>query len=220
MGLSFEEAYEHWMEQQKKEERNPRRRELLNKGLSYGTVAFLRSVWFPAIGNLDHLLAEYEVRDMNNRYRYLDLAYMPGSAKGCIEIQDYSSHARDIDTGRFKDLCLKQAMLALDDWHFLPVAFLSIREDPGVCKQMILAFVGKFLSVDTGSSCLNWAEAEALRYARRMVRPIEPKELAAHLMLSDNRTRVLLRSLVSRKLLTVASGSQRYRTYRLGTDLQ
>jgi hypothetical protein len=39
---------------------------------------------------LNDLSPEYEVRDLNNRYRYLDLAYMPGGVKGCIEIHDYS----------------------------------------------------------------------------------------------------------------------------------
>lgn len=49
----FDEVYERWLSDQIAEEKNPRRRELLHKGLSYGTVAFLRSIWFPAIGNLD-----------------------------------------------------------------------------------------------------------------------------------------------------------------------
>ncbi|WP_029192509.1 hypothetical protein [Paenibacillus harenae] len=218
MSLLFEEVYGHWISKQLEEEKNPRRRELLRKGLSHGTVIFLRSIWFPAIGNLDDLYAEYEVRDLNNRYRYLDLAYMPGGAKGCIEIQDFRTHARDIETGRFKDLCMKQAFLVLDDWFFLPVAYLSVRDDPGVCKQLVLSFVGKFLSIDVTSN-LNWAEAETLRFARRLMRTFEPRELAAHLLLSENRTRVVLRHLVVKKLVIVASGKQRYRTYRLSNEL-
>ncbi|XEC95939.1 hypothetical protein AB6A23_05065 [Paenibacillus tarimensis] len=107
MSFLFQEVYDHWLSKQIAEEKNPRRREQLRKGLSHGTVTFLRSIWFPAIGNLDNLHAEYEVRDLNNRYRYLDLAYMPGGAKGCVEIQDYRTHARDIESGRFKDLCMK-----------------------------------------------------------------------------------------------------------------
>ncbi|MDF2936186.1 MAG: transcriptional regulator [Paenibacillaceae bacterium] len=71
------------------------------------------------------MFSEYEVRDMNNGCRFLDLAYLPGAgAKGCIEIQDYRTHARDTDTGRFKDLCLKQALLALDNWIIMPIAYL------------------------------------------------------------------------------------------------
>lgn len=202
------------MRKQIAEEKNARRRERLSKGLSRGTVAFLQEIWFPAIGSLDDLYPEYEVRDLNNQYRYLDLAYMPGGAKGCIEIQDYRSHARDIETGRFKDLCMKQALLVLDDWYFLPIAYLSIRDDPGLCKQLTLSFVGKFLSMNA-SAGLNWAEAETLRFARRLMRAFEPKELAAHLMLSERRTRAVLHTLVTKKRLAVANGKQRYRTYRL-----
>lgn len=142
----FEVSFSRWMNSQIEAEKSSRRREFLAKGLSHGTVEFLRSIWYPAIGNFDHLYAEYEIRDFNNGYRYLDLAYMPGGAKGCIEIQDYRPHARDIEVSRFKDLCMKQSLLALDDWLFLPIAYLSIRDDPGVCKQLTLSFVGKFLS--------------------------------------------------------------------------
>jgi hypothetical protein len=213
MGL-FDRVYEGWLQKQVEEEQNPRRQELLRKGLGHGTTEFLRTVWFPVIGSLEHLYPEYELRDFNNGYRYLDLAYMPGGAKGCIEIHGFRSHARDIEAGRFKDLCMKQALLALDDWCFLPVAYLSIREDPGVCKQLVLSFVGKFLSVETPME-LSWSEAETLRYARRQMRPFTPGELSAHLRLTEQQTRRVLRALVNKQLLEVASGRQRYRTYQL-----
>lgn len=213
----FDEVYESWLARHIAEEDNPRRRGLLKKGLSHGTVTFLRSIWFPVFGNLNDLHPEYEVRDFTNRYRYLDLAYMPGGAKGCIEIHDYRSHARDVEVERFKDLCMKQSMLVLDDWSFLPIAYLSIRDDPGMCKQLVLSFVEKFLSIDVTSG-LNWAEKETLRFARRLMRVFEARELAAHLALSENRTRFILRSLVAKNLLTVASGNMRYRTYRLSKN--
>ncbi|WP_334073621.1 MULTISPECIES: transcriptional regulator [Paenibacillus] len=212
----FEEVYAGWLQRQLSEETNARRRELLANGLGHGTVEFLRAIWFPTIGNLDHLYAEYEVRDLNNGCRYLDLAYMPGpgGAKGCIELHGFRSHARDIEAGRFKDLCMKQALLVLDDWYFLPIAYLSIKEDPAVCKQLVLAFVGKFLSGAVPPD-LNWAEAETLRYARRLLRPFTPPELAKHLQLSERRTRVILHCLLAKKHLIVASGNQRYRSYKL-----
>lgn len=122
----FMKQYEIWMQKQIDQEKNHRRRELLQKGLSHGTVELLRSIWYPDVGNFDHLYPEWEVRDFNNGYRYLDLAFLPGGAKGDIEIQDYRSHARDLDTRRFKDLCRRQSLLSLDDWVFLPIAYLSI----------------------------------------------------------------------------------------------
>jgi hypothetical protein len=152
---------------------------------------------------------------MINGCRYLDLAYLPGGgAKGCIEIQDYRTHARDIDTGRFKDLCLKQALLALDDWVFLPIAYLSIRDDPAVCKQLTLAFVGRFLSSSVQPG-LGWGQAEVLRFARRLARPFMPNELAGHLQMSERQTRHLLHQLVEQGSLVVSSGNLRYRSYAL-----
>lgn len=79
----FEQKYEEWLQANIDSEKNIRRRELLQKGLGHGTVEFLRLVWFPAVGHFDHLLPEWEVRDFNNGYRYLDLAYMP-AARSCI----------------------------------------------------------------------------------------------------------------------------------------
>lgn len=213
MGV-FEQVYESWIAKQIDEEKSPRRKELLKKGLSHGTIEYLRTIWFPVFGNLDHLYAEYEVRDMRGGYRYLDLAYMPGGAKGCIEIQDYRTHARDIETGRFKDLCMKQALLVLDDWMFLPIAYLSIKEDPNVCKQITLSFVGKFVTAALPAG-MHWAQAETLRFARRLLRPFEPKALAAHLAVSERYSRDVLRKLVNQRKLVVASGKLRYRTYKL-----
>lgn len=69
----FEQQYMEWLEKNLTNEINPRRRELLAKGLGHGTVEFLKRVWFPAVGNFDHLFPEWEVRDFNNGYRYLDL---------------------------------------------------------------------------------------------------------------------------------------------------
>jgi len=109
---------------------------------------------------------------------------------------------------------MKQAMLTLDDWAFLPIAYLSIEEDPELCRQLVLAFVGKFLSSEAPRD-LNWAEAETVRFARRLLRPFIPAELASHLRLSDRHTRRVLHDLVDRGLLVVSSGNLRYRTYQI-----
>jgi hypothetical protein len=213
----FEVAYEKWLHTQIEEEQNPRRREMLRKGLGHGTIQFLRTIWYPAIGNLEHLMPEYEVRDLSNDYRYLDLAYKPGGAMGCIEIHGYRSHARDVEAWRFKDLCMKQALLSLEGWLFLPIAYLSIKEDPALCKQLTLAFVGKFLSYDAALE-LNWEESEAVRYARRLVRPFVPRELSEHLRVTERHARSILHSLLDKKMLIVASVNKRYRTFQLPFD--
>lgn len=210
----FKQHYEEWLQENLDKEKNPRRRELLAKGLGHGTVEFLRSVWFPAVGNLNHLLPEWEVRDFSNGYRYLDLAYMPAGTKGGIEIQGYGPHARDLDVRRFKDLCRRHCLLSLDGWTFLPIAYPSIVDEPKQCQQLVLSFIGKFIASDVPSS-LSWLEAETVRFARRLLRPITPLELANHLRVSDRQTRRILHELVNLQILDIASGQQRARTYKL-----
>ncbi|RXZ84851.1 transcriptional regulator [Paenibacillaceae bacterium] len=210
----FEQQYKVWLQENIDNEINPRRRERLAGGLGHGTVAFLRSVWFPAVGHLDHLFPEWEVRDFSNGYRYLDLSYMPGHAKGGIEIQGYGPHARDLDVRRFKDLCHRHCLLALDGWTFLPIAYPSITDEPKQCQQLVLSFIGKFIASDVPSQ-LSWLEAETVRLARRLLRPLTPIELAAHLKVSDRTTRRILHDLVEQQILDIASGRDRARTYKL-----
>jgi hypothetical protein len=212
--LRFEQKFDEWIKYHIYEEKNRRRREILEKGLGHGTVEFLRLIWFPAVGNFDYLFPEWEVRDFNNGYRYLDLAYMPGGAKGGIEIQGFGPHARDLDVRRFKDLCWRHSLLALDGWTFLPIAYLSIKDEPKRCQQLILAFIGKFISTDVESQ-LSWLEAEAVRLARRLLRPVTPLEFANHLKISDRHARRLLHKLVNLQILTVASGKERVRSYKI-----
>ncbi|MCL7749899.1 transcriptional regulator [Halalkalibacter alkaliphilus] len=210
----FEKALNDWLQKNIFEEKNHRRRELLKNGLGHGTVEFLRHIWFPTIGNFEHLYPEWEVRDFNNGYRYLDLAYMPGGAKGGIEIQGYGPHARDLDIRRFKDLCWRHSLLALDGWTFLPIAYLSIKDETKQCQQLILSFIGKFISMEAPSH-LSWLELEVVRFSRRMLRPITPLEIAKHLSISDRHARKILRRLVEQQILVVASGKERARTYKL-----
>ncbi len=211
---TFEETFNEWLQKNITDEKNHRRLEILNKGLGHGTIEFLRVIWFPTIGNFDHLYPEWEVRDFNNGYRYLDLAYMPGGVKGGIKIQGYGPHARDLDVRRFKDLCWRHSLLALDGWTFLPIAYLSIKDEPKKVSQLILAFIGKFISSEAPSS-LTWVEIEILRFARRLPRSFTPLEVANHLNVSDRHARRLLHSMVKSKILMVESSKERARRYKL-----
>lgn len=210
----FAQLMEEWVQRNMEEEQNPRRRELLLKGLGHGTVEFLRTVWLPAVGNLHHLYPEWEVVDFGNGYRYIDLAYMPGNAKGAIEIQGYGPHARDLDVRRFKDLCRRHCLLALDGWTFLPIAYPSITDEPKQCQQLVLSFIGKFIASDAQGP-LSWLEEETVRFARRLLHPFTPSDLAAHLKVSDRTVRRILHRLVELQCLDIVSGRKRIRSYVL-----
>ncbi|MCL6602865.1 MAG: transcriptional regulator [Paenibacillus sp.] len=210
----FEQHYEEWLQSNIEMEKSSRRLELLNKGLGHGTVEFLRTIWFPAIGNFNDLYPEWEVRDFNNGYRYLDLAYMPSGSKGGREIQGFGPHARDLDVRRFKDLCRRHCLLSLDGWTFLPIAYPSITDEPKQCQQLVLAFIGKFIASDVSSS-LSWLEAETVRLARRLLRPLTPSEVADHLKIGSRQARRILNNLVEMHILDTNSSQKRHRTFKL-----
>ncbi|MBD2847598.1 hypothetical protein IDH44_20605 [Paenibacillus sp. IB182496] len=94
---------------------------------------------------------------------------------------------------------MKQALLGLDDWLFFPLAYLSIEEEPALCRQLVLAFVGKFAAF-TNEVQQDWMSSETLRYARRLLRPFSANELATHLQRSERQARRTLQQLVERRL--------------------
>lgn len=93
-----------------------------------------------------------------------------------------------------KTLCRRHCLLALDGWTFLPIAYPSITEEPQLCQQLVLAFIGRFIATDVSAS-LSWLEAETVRLARRMLRPLTPLELARHLKICDRQSRRILHDL-------------------------
>ncbi len=99
-------------------------------------------------------------------------------------------------------------------WMFLPIAYLSIKDEPRKCQQLILSFIGKFISIETPSS-LTWVESEIIRYAQRVLRPITPQDIAQHLHISDRHARRLLHKMVDSQIQKVVSGKERKRTYQL-----
>lgn len=212
--MKFEQAFEAFMAAQIAVETNRRRRERLERGLGHAEIEFLRIVWYPIVGNFNDLYPEWEVRDFANSYRYLDFAYLPGDARGAIEIQGYSSHARDLELWRFKDLCLRHSHLALDGWLVLPIAYPAIVEAPKQCQQLILSLIGKFITTDV-PLVLPWLESEVIRFARRTLRPFTAPELAEHLNVSKRHARTLLHALCEKQLLIVSSGKERARSYQL-----
>lgn len=212
--MKFEQAFGAFMEAQIAGETNKRRRERLERGLGYAEIEFFRIVWYPIVGNFNDLYPEWEVRDSANGYRYLDFAYMPGDARGAIEIQGYSSHARDLELWRFKDLCLRHSHLALDGWLVLPIAYPAIGKAPKQCQQLILSLIGKFIITNVPQE-LPWLESEVICFARRKLRPFTAPELSEHLKVSKRHARTLLHAMCDRQLLIVSSGIERARSYQL-----
>lgn len=53
---AFETKMSQWLHDQLAVEKNPRRRQILQKEIGHGTKEFLRTIWYPAVGNFNHCM--------------------------------------------------------------------------------------------------------------------------------------------------------------------
>ncbi|MCI3922654.1 transcriptional regulator [Paenibacillus sp. TRM 82003] len=206
--MGFREDFEAFFKKQVEESTGARRERLLGKGIGKAELLFLEKVWYPAIGHFEHLQLEWPVRDYKDKIRFIDLAYMPPGVKGAFEIMGFGPHARDVSRWRFKDLTMRHYYLALDGFAVLPVAYDWIVENPRLCQQAVLAFVGRYVADPAGppKAELDWLELEVLRYARRSLRSFTSADIVAHTGCSVRRVRAALHSLAAQGLLQPAGG--------------
>ena len=100
---------------------------------------------------------------------------------------------------------MKQALLALMTGYSFP----------GVCKQLTLSFVGKFLPTAVPSN-LSWARSGNLALCTQNNASFCPAgAFRASAAIVPRHTRAILQDMLNKKLMAVASGSLRYRLYRL-----
>lgn len=137
----FHKAYEEWLRKQAKERKGEARRRL-EEGHGQAERAFVENVWWPAVGSLAGLEAEFEIRDYKDGVRYLDFAYRLGSMRVCLEVDGFGPHWRDINRRQFADQWVRQNHLVLDGWTVLRFAYDDVMDRPRQCQQMILQLLG------------------------------------------------------------------------------
>ncbi len=213
MVQALEALYEQWLQSQLQSGGSERKRRLSEE--RHAEDLFLKQVWLPAIGQLDHLHAEYEVDDYKDGPRFLDYAYLREPYKICIEIDGYGPHFRDADHRQFADNLMRQNHLILDGWIVIRFSYDDVRSKPRQCQQFLQQLFGKLLSL-TPNTNLTLQQKEILRYMSITQNRISPKEVKDLLQVGDKAARSRLRELVEKKLLTSASsGTSRVRYYTL-----
>lgn len=137
---SFDAAYRTMMEKAIRSSKGERKRRLKEID-RYNERLALENVWWPAIGNLDHVHPEYEVVDYNGVIRFVDNAYVPpGCYRGLfVESDAYGTHLRDVSRFRFGDNLERQNLLLIDGWHMLRFSRDDMLEKPKRCQQTLLA---------------------------------------------------------------------------------
>ncbi|RED63087.1 MarR family transcriptional regulator [Cohnella lupini] len=214
----FQEAYEQWITKQSKTRKGESLRKLMEDH-GHSEKLFLQEVWWPAVGNFQYLFAEHEVPNYRNSSYYLDLSYIRPPYKLDLEIDDFSTHAKNITRRGFDYEKERQNQLTDEDWKVYRFTLDTVKEKPRHCQQSILRTLGKLYGVngvDQSNSPLPLKQREILRIAIRLERTLTPAEVCIQLGIGNRHARNLLHELVELGYMENAgSGAQRTRSYRV-----
>lgn len=188
----------------------------IKEGLQHAEKLFVEHVWWPAFHNLDGLHPEFEIRDFQDGYRYIDFAYIQKHFKVAIEIDGMGPHWKNISQQEFSDHYERQNHLVIDDWHVLRFTYNDICDRPRTCQQTVQQLIGH-LSADSSKALkmLKLTDREILRLALGSNRPITARDIANHLNLGNEAATRHLRMLSHLSWLEPASGATRIRSYRV-----
>lgn len=208
----FELHYRNWLEQHEASRKGEALRRL-REGHGHAEKVFVQEVWWPAVGNFEHLHPEHETADFRDGKRYLDFAYLKPPHRICIEIDGYGSHSRDITRWQFADQLNRQNHLQLDGWKILRFSFDEVRDKPRHCQQMIQHMMGRWYNAAVRQLPLR--QREIIRQALDREQPFSMKEVCAWLEIGEDYARTVVREMVHAELLRPVSGNIRKTRYAL-----
>lgn len=201
----FQTVYEQWLAAHVRTRTGERRRRL-EEGHGHAERKFVELIWYPFFGGFDHLHPEYELVDFGGNLRFVDFAWIRDPVKLAIEIDGFSAHASNLSRRQFDDGLLRQNHLVIDGWYVLRFSYDQVRDQPGMCQQIVQQFFGKIWTLGVtrsidGMSADELLEREVIRLALRKNRPLHPADVRRCLKLSEWHTKQLIKRLVSKGLL-------------------
>lgn len=212
----FEARYEQWLANQRKSRKGEPLRKL-TEDHGQSEKLFAQELWWPLFSNFDFLHAEFEVPHSRNSSYYLDYAYIRTPHLINWEIDDFSSHAKNITRRGFDYEKDRQNQLMLDGWQIYRFSLDAIKERPLQCRQLILQVLGKLYGgIYTETPSLSLKQREIVRLAIRLKRSFTPAEVCVQLGIHSQHARKLLHEMVEMGLLRTEPSSVRIRKYSLG----
>ncbi|MEF2966718.1 hypothetical protein V3851_12830 [Paenibacillus sp. M1] len=188
--MDFEEAHALWLERHLTE-RTGERRGRLERGHLHAEKLFLRNVWWPLRGHLEHLHPEYEITDWRGRSYFADFAWLPGYVTLIIEIKGYASHVRDMDRLKYSNELNRETFLYAMGGNVISFAYDDVEQHPEVCITLLRMALSRYQPERIPSARAVFAEKELIRYAIRVGGQLRPKDVEIHFGI-DHRTAVLM----------------------------
>lgn len=99
-------------------------------------LLFLELVWGVAFNfNFDGLKVEHPFLDFKGGQRFADFVYVKNGIRLAIEIDGFTTHARDLSPGEFNDHLLRQNDLVLSGWMVLRFSAWQVEHQPVNAKS-------------------------------------------------------------------------------------
>lgn len=217
-GFGFESAHAAFLRQHLNL-RSGERRGRLERGHQYAEKLFLEKIWWPLVGNFDHLHPEYEIYDWNRRSQFLDFAFITGNGDQIgIECDGFQSHIKDMDRERFSYALNRDTFLTGMGWKMLHFAFDDIQRRPEVCRMLLQMSVMPIMAGTSANPTLTPMQKDVLKLAWRLGRAIRPKDVMEVYDLSFRPARNVLTQLVGLGLITPRDNGKQIRGYELSTN--
>ena len=174
--MGFEEAFQVFMNKHCNKSEGERLKRLKEHG--YLEKLLLEKVWWPAIGNFDHLHPEYEVVDYKDGDRFLDYAFIQPFIRINLEGDGYNPHSKGASKWQFSDERNRQNDLIIDDWIVIRFTYDDITSNPRRCQMKLQQLMGKVMTII--SSLLDKGavevigDGERIRCYRLLIKDVKP----------------------------------------------
>ena len=196
--------------------RKGERKGRLERGHRHAETEFLRNVWWPLMGNFDHLHPEFEVTDWRGHSYFADFAYLPPeNLRLLIEIKGFNSHVRDMDRKKFCNELNRELFLQAIGYRLISLAYDDVAERPEQCQMLLRMFLDRFLPSRRTAQRAVFAEKELVRFAAGLPGPVRPIDVCRHFGVNPRTAVRMLHRLRDKGWLRPASGTRRVTGYEL-----
>lgn len=164
--------------------------------LDKSSLAFLEYVWGPSFDyNYDGLRAEHPFEDHKGGQRFADFVFIKNGMRLVIEIDGFTTHARDISPAEFNDHLIRQNDLVLSGWIILRFSAWQVTNHSQRCMFQLKQAIGHWWSIaysaDSSKQAKLWDIRKQLliQMAMRRDGKLKPSEVAKEFQIS-NRTAI------------------------------
>ncbi|NIK77994.1 very-short-patch-repair endonuclease [Paenibacillus castaneae] len=164
--------------------------------LDISSISFLEQVWGPAFDhNYDGLRAEHPFVDHKGGQRFADFVYIKNGMRLVVEIDGFTTHARNISPAEFNDHLIRQNDLVLSGWIVLRFSAWQVKNHSQKCMFQLKQAIGHWWALTYSGESTKptklWEIRKQLliQLAMRRDGKLKPSEVAREFQIS-NRTAI------------------------------